>query len=135
MSPQKVFSEWWGDTVKRRLSLATASLVALITLMHFGEVAKPYWFVMQYQFDAAFKQAEDTNTQQFLALQIATKEASRDSTQAQVDRLEYELQKNPDSPSSVRQILTEQIRRYTDQLRILNLELDDLRRRQTGRRP
>lgn len=113
----------------------SASAAAIIAIMHFGQVAEPYWVATRSFTRELVQTAEKTNTQQFLALQIATKESSRDNTQAQIDRLEYELKKNPDSADSIRQILTEQIRRYSDQLSILNLKLDDLRRRQVGRRP
>lgn len=142
MSPVKLMKEWWGDTVIRSAALITAIVTAVITMAHFGEVAKPYWFVMQYQFEAAMNQAknETKNYQQgmadeFLDVKISIKEKDRNDTQAQIDRVEFELRKNPDAADSIKQLLNEQIRRYTDQLRIINLELDDLRRRQAGRRP
>lgn len=139
MSPVQVAKEWWLGTPLQRFTMVcgaiSASAAAIIAMMHFGEVAEPYWFTTRGYTRDMIKVAEKTNTQQFIALQIATKESSRDNTQAQIDRLEYELKKNPDSPDSIKQIITEQIRRYTDQLRFLNLELDDLRRRQAGRAP
>lgn len=113
----------------------TAAMVAVLTMMHFGEVMEPKWIATRGFVRDLAKTEGRTNTIQFLTLQTATKESSRDNTQAQIDRLEYELKKNPDASDSIKQILSEQIRRYTDQLRILNFELDDLRRRQNGRSP
>lgn len=139
MSPAQIAKEWWLGTPLQRFTMVcgaiSASAAAIIALMHFGEVAEPYWFATRDFTRQIIKVAEKTNTQQFLALQIATKESSRDNTQAQIDRLEYELKKNPDSSDSIKQIITEQIRRYTEQLRLINFELDDLRRRQSGRAP
>lgn len=139
MSPVKIARDWWLGTPLQRFTMicgaVSASAAAIVAIMHFGQVAEPYWVATRSFTRELVQSSEKTNTQQFIALQIATKESSRDNTQAQIDRLEYELKKNPDSADSIRQILTEQIRRYSDQLRILNLELDDLRRRQSGRRP
>lgn len=135
MSPAKIMQNWWEDRAKRRLGLITAAFVALITIANFGEVAKPYWFVMQYQLEASFQKAEVVNAIRFLELQIATKESARDNIQAQLDRLQYEISKNADAPDSLKRIINEQIRRYTEQLRLLNNELDDLYRARSKRRP
>jgi hypothetical protein len=139
MSPVQIAKDWWLGTPLQRFtvicSAISASAAAIIALMHFGEVAEPYWFATRDFTRQIIHASEKSNSEQFTALQIATKESARDNTQAQIDRLDYELRKNPDTSDSVKQIISEQIRRYTEQLRILNLELDDLRRRRSGRRP
>jgi hypothetical protein len=103
--------------------------------MHFAEVAEPYWIATRQFTRDLVSSTQIAFDRRQLKTEIAIKELARANTQAQIDRLQYELQKNPGAPDSLTRLIVEQIRRYTEQLRIINLELDDLRRRATGRRP
>ena len=135
MSPAQVVREWWGEPWRRRLVLLTAAIVAISTFMHFANVAEPYWIATRQFTRDLVTSSQVAFDRRQLKTELAIKELARDNMQAQIDRLQYELQKNPEAPDSLTRLIVEQIRRYTEQLRIINLELDDLRRRASGARP
>ena len=134
MSPVQIAKSWWsGNAFQRATAMAvsvSAILGAILTTMHFGEFAEPYWIATRSFTREVVAQAKRSTDNQLLALQIATKQLAIDATQAQIDRLDFELKKNADAADSLKQILNEQIARYKEQRRIFMLELDELRRQQ-----
>lgn len=138
MSPTEMARDWWlGPPLKRYTLVATAISVtagALIGLMNTAGILEPYWVSTREFTRSVVAASEKTTSGRLLALEIATKESSRDNTQSQIDRLELELKKNDTAPDSIKQILNEQIARYKTQIRIIEIELDDLRRQQSKRR-
>ena len=143
MSPMQVARNWWGDGIKRTAVLVTAILTAIITTMHFAGVAEPYWIVhRQFARDLisatenSAKVRDDEQSRRLLSIEIAMKEGERRASQRSIDRANAELLRLPTgSPDSIRDFFAEQVRRYTDQVRIIDLQLDELRRQQSGRRP
>jgi hypothetical protein len=135
MSPAQIAREWWGEPWRRSFILIAAAIAAITAFMHFAEVAEPYWIATRQFSRNLVSSAQVSFDQRQLKTEIAIKQLARDNMQAQIDRLQYELQKNPNAPDSLTRLIVEQIRRYTEQLRIINFELDDLRRRAAGRRP
>ena len=143
MSPIQVAKDWWGDNIKRTAVLVTAVLTAIFTTMHFAGVAEPYWIVhRQFARDLvsatenSAKVRDDEQSRRLLSIEIAMKEGERRASQRSIDRGHAELLKLPTtSPDSIRDFFNDQVRRYSDQLRIIDLQLDELRRQQSGRRP
>ena len=139
MSPAQVIRDWpLYSPIKRLTLIATlisAVTAAIIAVMNLTSTLEPKWIATRGFVREQIQTAEQNTGTRLLSLEIAQKESARDAAQAKLDGLEFELRKNPDAPESLKQILNDQIRRYSEQVRVLNLELDDLRRLRAGRRP
>lgn len=138
MSPTEVANEWRLASPLKRYTLMVSAISltagAIIGVMNAAGILEPYWVSTREFTRAVVAASEKSTSGRLLALEIATKESSRDNTQSQIDRLELELKKNDSAPDSIKQILNEQIARYKIQIRVIELELDDLRRQQSMRR-
>jgi hypothetical protein len=145
MSPAQIVKEWWAGTYARKVTVIavaiSSTIAALLAVMHLGQVAEPYWFATRDFTRELVKMAEDRARQRdtttgirIISVEIAVKEGERRNIQAQIDRINVELTKIPAIPDNLRDILSEQFRRYSDQIRSLNYEIDDLRRQQAERR-
>lgn len=136
MSPAQVVKDWWEDTARRRIGLLTAAMVLVLTAMHFGEVMEPYWISTRGYTRVIIQAAEKSMSSRLLSLEIASKEADRNATQSQIDRVEAELAKLPAGTNeTLRGVLADQLVRYRRQLELLDFELNDLRRSRAGQRP
>ena len=144
MSPAQIVKEWWAGTYARKVTVIavaiSSAITAILAVMHLGQVAEPYWFATRDFTRELVRLAEerarqrDTSTSvRIISVEIAVKEGERRNIQAQIDRINVELTKVPAIPDNLRDILTEQFRRYSDQIRSLNFEIDNLRRQQTAR--
>lgn len=107
----------------------------ILGLLNLGNVAEPYWIATRQFTRELVRAAEVSTSSRLMALEIASKESQRDAAQSKLDSLDLELRKNSDASDGVKALLNNQVRRYTEQLRILNLELDDLYRQRSGRKP
>lgn len=139
MSPAKVVSDWWFGTMAQRITLVggamTAALTAILTVMHFMEVQEPRWIatrgfvrdlVQQTQMQAQTR--SDNLSNRVIGTEIAIKLAERGRVQGQIDRNALELEKSPQAPDGLKRLITEQIRQYQEQIKMIELELDELRR-------
>ena len=139
MSPIQVTRDWWHGTRMQRLTVIAAAIGAIATaaiaLLNLGQIGEPYWIATRGYTRALIERAQSSASGQILSVQIAIKESQRDTTQQEIDRLTAELAKDDNKSPSLIQLLNEQLSKYKQQLRDIEIELDDLRRLRNGRRP
>lgn len=142
MSPAQIMKDLGPKRITVIATGITAVLTAIITTMHFGKIAEPYWVVMRYELRTELDRASEKISSQFEKLtvqQIETQIAQARNERARIlDRIgdrELLLQSNPTLPEAARAAINEQIRNWRDDIRDLDFTLDQLQRSKSGRRP
>lgn len=116
---------------------------AAFAVMHFTGALEPYWLVHRQfardlvkQYDDASRERDRVAGDRILSVEIAIKESARQAIRAKLDSIEIELRKlSADAAQSLREVLADQQRSYSRQLELIDFEIADLRRKQSGRTP
>lgn len=137
---------WWDQlAVSRRLTVfattITAVFAAVIAVANALNAGEPYWLAsrdfVRSQVAVAVDQVDRTQ-QQLKTRQVQTElqilQGRIEQTRAKIADRELLVQKPEGAPPEYKRLITQQVDEFKDQLKILDSQLDDLRRELAGRR-
>ena len=138
---------WWDQLAfSKRLTLyattITAVLAAVIAVANALSAGEPYWLAsrdfVRTQVAVAAGQIDHTQ-QQLKTRQVRTEvqilQGRIEQTRAKISDRELLIEKPEGAPPEYKRLVTQQVEEFKDQIKLLESQLDDLRRELAGRRP
>lgn len=138
---------WWDQLAfSKRLTLyattITAVLAAIIAVANALSAGEPYWLAsrdfVRAQVSTATSQIERSQ-QQMKTRQVQTEvqiiQGRIEQTRAKISDRELLIEKPEGAPPEYKRLITQQVDDFKDQVKLLESQLDDLRRELVGRRP
>lgn len=138
---------WWDQLAfSRRLTIyattVTAVLAAIIAVANALSAGEPHWVAtrefVRTQVSTATEQVERSQ-QQLKRRQVQTEvqilTGRIEQTRAKIADRELLIQKPEGAPPEYKRLITQQVEEFKDQLKLLEAQLDDLRRELASRTP
>jgi len=138
---------WWDQiAVSKRITIyattITAVLAAIIAVANALSTGEPHWVAtrqfVRSQVALATDQIDRTQ-QQLRTRQVQTEvqivQGRIEQTRAKISDRELLVEKPEGAPPEYKRLITQQVDEFRDQIKILEGQLDDLRRELVGRRP
>ena len=138
---------WWDRLAfSKRLTLyattITAVLAAVLAVANALSAGEPYWLAsrdfVRVQVSTATSQIERSQ-QQMKTRQVQTEvqiiQGRIEQTRAKISDRELLIEKPEGAPPEYKRLITQQVDDFKDQVKLLESQLDDLRRELVGRRP
>ena len=143
MSLSEAIKTWWTTNPAQRITVTAVSvssvIAAIFAVLHFWQLAEPYWFATRMftrelvtEASDASKERDSSSAVRIISVEIAVKESERGSVQSQIDRINVELAKVPQESISLRGVLNDQLRQYSDHIKNIEREIEDLQRQRFG---
>jgi len=138
---------WWNQiAVSKRITIyattITAVLAAMVAVVNALNAGEPHWVATRHfvraQVELTTSQIE--RTQQLLRTrQVQTEvqivQGRIEQTRAKISDRELLIEKPEGAPPEYRRLIIQQVEEFKDQIKLLENQLDDLRRELVARRP
>ena len=119
-----------------------AFITASVTILNATKSAEPFWiahraFVREAVSSVSLKMAGDVHKVESrqISTQVQMAKSARRDIQSKIEDKQLLLKQNPDTPSSIRSAIDEQIRSLKEEYEDLSATIGDLVREQSQRRP